>query len=175
VLATFENGRVEGFLDMRTLQPVDMTEASMAARIARRLKQFHRSNVSLPGVDAGQSELYPTIWKWCGALFPLAWPASILPRPFASMQVLCRLDMARSIQYDDAAKQAAQEGIDFDGMAAELRLTEDCCSRLDAPVVWSHNDLLSGNVLVSHKVLLLAGVVLCRASEDSHGHEALPT
>ena len=34
VLSTFDNGRVEGFLDMRTLTPVEMTEPSMARRIA---------------------------------------------------------------------------------------------------------------------------------------------
>ena len=50
VLATFDNGRVEGFLDMRTLEPVDMTEPAMAARIARRLKHFPRRQ----GVAAGR-------------------------------------------------------------------------------------------------------------------------
>ena len=62
--------------------------------------------------------------------------------------------MARSLQYDDTKKQAAQDAVDFDGMAAELRLTEECAARLGAPVVWSHNDLLSGNVLVALKVRL---------------------
>ena len=52
---------------MRTLQAVDMTEPAMAVRIARRLKQFHRAKVTLPGIDAGQSELFSTIWKWCAA------------------------------------------------------------------------------------------------------------
>ena len=66
--------------------------------------------------------------------------------------MLLRLDMARNIHYEDAEKQKAQDAVDFEGMAAELRLTEECAARLDAPVVWSHNDLLSGNVLVALKV-----------------------
>ena len=45
--------------------------------------------------------------------------------PFDGMCRLSRLDMARKITYDDAAKQRAQEGVNFDGMAAEVRLTED--------------------------------------------------
>ena len=67
VLATFDNGRVEAFLDMRTLEPADMADAVMAARIARRLKHFHAAKVALPGVDPGQPETFATIRKWCVA------------------------------------------------------------------------------------------------------------
>ena len=66
LLATFDNGRLEGYLELRTLTPVALTEPAMAGRIARRLKQFHRSKVSLPGVDPGASELFATMWKSCG-------------------------------------------------------------------------------------------------------------
>ena len=65
VLSTFDNGRVEGFLDMRTLTPVEMTEPSMARRIAQRLKHFHTAPVQLKGADAGQAEVFPLIQKWC--------------------------------------------------------------------------------------------------------------
>ena len=67
MLATFDNGRVEAFLDMRTLEPADMADAVMAARVARRLKHFHAAKVALPGVDPSQSELFATIRKWCAA------------------------------------------------------------------------------------------------------------
>lgn len=63
LLATFDNGRLEAFLDMRTLTPVELTEPAMALRIARRLRQFHRCKVSLPGVDPAQSELFATMWR----------------------------------------------------------------------------------------------------------------
>ena len=59
--------------------------------------------------------------------------------------------MARSISYEDGAKQQAHDSVDFDLMAEELRTTEACSQRLGSPVVWSHNDLLSGNILVSKK------------------------
>lgn len=64
VLSTFDNGRVEGFLDMRTLTPVEMTEPSMARRIAQRLKHFHTAPVHLEGTDPGRSETFPLIRKW---------------------------------------------------------------------------------------------------------------
>ncbi len=66
VLSTFDNGRVEGFLDMRTLTPVEMTEPSMARRIAQRLKHFHTAPVQLKGADPGQAEVFPLIQKWYG-------------------------------------------------------------------------------------------------------------
>ena len=64
--------------------------------------------------------------------------------------------MARGISYEDGAKQRAHEGVDFDEMAEELRATEARSQKMGAPVVWSHNDLLSGNILVSKKVRSLS-------------------
>lgn len=65
VLSTFDNGRVEGFLDMRTLKPVEMTEPSMARRIAQRLKHFHSAPVQLEGATAEPSEEdFPLMRKW---------------------------------------------------------------------------------------------------------------
>lgn len=74
VLSTFENGRVEGFLDMRTLTPVDMTELPMALRIACRLKQFHNAPVSRAGSNSSGSEPFVTLWKWSAS------PHALLPQ-----------------------------------------------------------------------------------------------
>ena len=63
LLASFDNGRLEGYLDMRTLKPEDLTQPPMALRIARRLKHFHRCKVSLPGIEPGRSELFTTMWR----------------------------------------------------------------------------------------------------------------
>ena len=67
---------------------------------------------------------------------------------------LCRLAMAKDITYDDKAKQKAHEAVDLKAMERELDLTEEAAEKLQAPVVWSHNDLLSGNILVTHQVIL---------------------
>ncbi len=67
-----------------------------------------------------------------------------------------RLDMGEKVTYSDEAKQRAHEAVDFEGMARELKLTEDKAAQLHSPIVWSHNDLLSGNVLVTRQVDLSA-------------------
>lgn len=139
VLSTFDNGRVEGFLDMRTLKPVEMTEPSMARRIAQRLKHFHSAPVQLEGATAEPSEEdFPLMRKW--------------------------LDMAREIKYDDEAKQKAHDAVDLDAMERELNLTQEAAEKLQVPIVWSHNDLLSGNVLVTHQDLTVRGEVGTLAS-----------
>lgn len=76
VLAVFENGRLEEFLDFRTLEPSDMAARDMAARIAKRLKQFHA--VEIEGSREPQS--FIVIKKWCAAT--IAW----YPCPGASSQ-----------------------------------------------------------------------------------------
>lgn len=60
--------------------------------------------------------------------------------------------MAAKIKYEDERKQKAHDAVDLAAMQRELALTEDRASRLGSPIVWSHNDLLSGNVLVSKQV-----------------------
>ena len=59
--------------------------------------------------------------------------------------------MARDIKYDDVNKQKAHDAVDLDAMQRELDLTSSAAQKLQSPIVWSHNDLLSGNVLVSHQ------------------------
>ena len=59
--------------------------------------------------------------------------------------------MARDIKYDDVKKQKAHDAVDLDAMQRELDLTSSAAQKLQSPVVWSHNDLLSGNVLVTHQ------------------------
>ena len=59
--------------------------------------------------------------------------------------------MARDIKYNDVKKQKAHDAVDLDAMQQELNLTSSAAQKLQSPVVWSHNDLLSGNVLVTHQ------------------------
>ncbi len=60
-----------------------------------------------------------------------------------------RLDMARGLEYADAARQAAHDALDWRGMAAEVAAVAAAVRRLAPPQAFSHNDLLSGNILVS--------------------------
>ncbi|KAK9812640.1 hypothetical protein WJX72_001170 [[Myrmecia] bisecta] len=120
VIATFENGRFESFIPMRTLKPEQMTQPDMAVCIARRLRQFHAVDIT----GDKQPTSFATTRKW--------------------------LDMARSLDFEDSpAKQAQYEALDFDQMSAEMSEIEEACLRIDSPSVFSHHDLLSGNVMVS--------------------------
>ena len=65
---------------------------------------------------------------------------------------LCRLAAAEKLDFKGSNKQAAFEALDFWGMAREVDATEKACLRLDPPVVFTHNDLLSGNILVAGEV-----------------------
>ncbi len=54
--------------------------------------------------------------------------------------------------YPDADKQKAKETKDFKAMRSEILELQQICEKLESPVVFSHNDLLSGNVMIPHEV-----------------------
>ena len=61
--------------------------------------------------------------------------------------------MGRQLDFSyDTAKQRQFQELDFDRMHRECCDTEAACLRLDSPVVFNHNDMLAGNVLVPHNV-----------------------
>lgn len=60
VLATFDNGRIEEFLEMRPLKPEEMAKKATAEQIAVRLKQFHEVEVA----PKEGPQLFPTINRW---------------------------------------------------------------------------------------------------------------
>ena len=54
--------------------------------------------------------------------------------------------------YPDPAMQQAKEAKDFQGMRTEILQMQQSCEQLHSPVVFTHNDLLSGNVMVPLEV-----------------------
>ena len=54
--------------------------------------------------------------------------------------------------YPDADHQKAKEATDFKAMRSEILEMQQVCEKLDSPVVFSHNDLLSGNVMIPLQV-----------------------
>lgn len=120
VLALVDNGRIEQFLNCITLTPQQMCGDAFVPRIAALLASFHAVRVDLPR----EPQLFPTIRRW--------------------------LDMARSLEFPDPsdAKAKAYATLDFAKIESELDQTEAACAASRSPVVWGHNDLLSGNLLV---------------------------
>lgn len=121
LLGIFENGMVQSFIDACTLTPTDMRKPKLAAEIARELRKFHE--MEIPG--SKDPQLWSDIFKF--------------------------LDKASSLRFEDAAKQAKYTSISFDELREEamsLKAFTDC---LSAPIVFAHNDLLSGNLMLSEK------------------------
>ena len=59
--------------------------------------------------------------------------------------------MGSKLDFSDDPKKAF-EALDFDRMDRDCCETEAACLRMDSPAVFIHDDLLSGNILIPHKV-----------------------
>lgn len=118
VLALFANGRVEEFLDCATLTPPQMRDPSFVPRIAAGLARFHGAGVNLVPKAPG---VFATIRRW--------------------------LAMARGLDFHDEPRREAYEALDFDDLASEVDQTEAACAGAASPLVWGHNDVISGNII----------------------------
>ncbi|KAG0469545.1 hypothetical protein HPP92_015589 [Vanilla planifolia] len=119
LLGLFANGMVQTFLDARTLSPQDMSIPKIAAEIARQLHKFHL--VEVPG--SRESQLWNDIFKF--------------------------LKKAESLEFDEKEKQDKYRAISFKEICNEVNKLKDVADLLNAPVVFSHNDLLSGNIMLN--------------------------
>lgn len=118
VLAFFENGRIEDYLTCYTLQPKDMTSPEYVPRIAKKLRHFHNLRPNLPKHPC----LFLVISGW--------------------------LTLASKLTFDDPIKQRHYDELSFAIMQSEIEQMERACAAVGSPVVFCHNDLLSGNILV---------------------------
>eukprot|EP00752_Nemacystus_decipiens_P008976 g8013.t1 len=145
----FRNGRIEGFLPARALEPQEMSKRApvdFVSLIAKEMSRLH----GLPVTTAGKPE-EAEIWR-------------VLPE---------WLEKAKGLTFEDEAKAAAIKSLDLDWICQEVEwLREQLCRTAVvsegeagtpicngssttkerakdflAEVVLCHNDLLSGNVL----------------------------
>lgn len=119
LLATFGNGRIEEFLPMRSLQPDELAAPQYVPEIAAMLCRFH--GIPAPGKEQVRTP-FRRIYEW--------------------------LDMAEQFTFKDEAKQQKFATFDFAAMRAEVQAVEAAASAVHSPVVFAHNDLLSGNIMV---------------------------
>ncbi|KAI4376657.1 hypothetical protein MLD38_014395 [Melastoma candidum] len=117
LLAVFGNGMVQSFIDARTLTPADMKQPKVAAEIAKELHRFHQ--VDIPG--SKEPQLWNDMFKF--------------------------YEKASDLTFDDSEKQRKYETISFKEIHDELVELKELTSSLNAPVVFSHNDLLCGNIM----------------------------
>jgi ethanolamine kinase len=114
----FGNGRVEEFLYCKTLAPQEMCSPHFIPLIAQLLQKFHGASIDLPRT--------PTLWQVIGQ-----WLAT-----------------AKSLQFEDPQKAASYAELDFKVMEVEIQEVKAVCDATCSPLVFGHNDLLSGNLLV---------------------------
>ncbi|KAJ2662548.1 hypothetical protein IWW48_001790 [Coemansia sp. RSA 1200] len=119
VYARFNNGLVYGFIPGTVAKPHEMSNDLWAPLIARSLAKW--SQISLPGSHAPQ--LFPTLRRWLR-------------------------DIPKSYK-DPKANTTFQAYFSTDKLASELSDLESILTKLNSPVVFAHNDLLSGNIVMS--------------------------
>ncbi|XP_073317432.1 probable ethanolamine kinase [Primulina huaijiensis] len=119
LLGVFGNGMVQSFINARTLTPLDMRKPKLVSKIAKQLRRFHEVGI------AGSKE--PQLWNDIFKFF----------------------ERASSLKFDDHEKQKKYETISFGEIHKEIIELKEMTDRFNAPIVFSHNDLLSGNLMLN--------------------------
>ncbi|GMI89240.1 choline/ethanolamine kinase 4, embryo defective 1187 [Hibiscus trionum] len=117
LLGVFGNGMVQSFIHARTLTPSDMRKPKLASEIAKQLRRFHQ--VEIPG--SKEPQLWVDLFKF--------------------------FEKASSLQFEDTDKQKLYETISFEEVHEEATQLKELTGLLNSPVVFAHNDLLSGNLM----------------------------
>ncbi|KAI4344113.1 hypothetical protein L6164_011381 [Bauhinia variegata] len=118
-LGVFGNGMVQSFINARTLTPSDMREPKLVAKIAKQMRRFHQ--MEIPGSKE------PQLWN-----------------------VICKFfEKASALEFDDIEKQKRYEKLSFKEVHDEIMELKELTGRLNSPVVFAHNDLLSGNIMIN--------------------------
>ncbi|KAL6523500.1 hypothetical protein OROGR_017103 [Orobanche gracilis] len=119
LLGVFGNGMVQSFINARTLTPSDMRHPKLVAEIAKQLQKFHE--VEIPGPR--EPQLWNDIFKF--------------------------FDRASQLKFENSVKQKIYETISFGEINKEIFDLKVMTDRFNAPIVYSHNDLLSGNLMIN--------------------------
>lgn len=145
--ATFEDGRIEGFLvGFRPLKPEEMAEEDTQARIARALARFHA--IPLLAAPEGSAPPAPPA-PAAGSAPPAPHAPSGLTKGTPFVRTREWLALAETLAFRDPAKKKAfDEGFDLAALRRAVDEVEAAAASFDASPVFAHNDVLSGNVMV---------------------------
>ncbi|XVE71431.1 hypothetical protein DITRI_Ditri10aG0149500 [Diplodiscus trichospermus] len=119
LLGVFGNGMLQSFINARTLTPSDMRKPKLVVEIAKQLRRFHK--VEVPG--SKEPQLWVDIFKF--------------------------FETASALHFEDIDKQRVYETISFKEVHREVTQLKELTGLLNAPVVFAHNDLLSGNLMLN--------------------------
>lgn len=121
LLGIFGNGRLENWVNARSITLDEMTAKHVGIGVAKRMAQLHKvDNIPCfsPNGIANQVQLWGVLEQWA-----------------------------------EEARQFGKEGrfqnIDVENCFSYLKVVKERLKALGSPVVFAHNDLLCGNILVS--------------------------
>jgi ethanolamine kinase len=115
----FENGFVYGYVQGTPLKPRQMSEPNIYPLIARKTAQWHFVD-AIPGQKS--PKLFKTLWKWFRNV----------SGQFSRPEAQSRFDQSLSL----------------DHLQKELKRLEQAVQSIECPIVFCHNDLLSGNIIL---------------------------
>ncbi|KAJ1953357.1 hypothetical protein GGI12_006030 [Dipsacomyces acuminosporus] len=119
VYAHFSNGLVYGFIQGSALKPEELGSDKLSLLIAKKLAGWHQ--IQLPGDRSPQ--LFAFLRRWLGCI-----PEN----------------------YEDKDTNATfHKNFSLETLRKELEQLEDVLVKLESPTVFAHNDLLSGNIILS--------------------------
>ncbi|RVX11182.1 putative ethanolamine kinase [Vitis vinifera] len=170
LLGVFGNGMVQSFINARTLTPSDMKMPKLAAEIAKQLRKFHQ--VEIPG--SKEPQLWIDIFKFFEKASTLKFDDMRSRRKpvYVCMCLLFLLGSGWGIRCEIVISCAVFEilliwmahlknytelyqiGIKLDKLpvlfrCARTKIQCELTDCLNSPVVFAHNDLLSGNLMLN--------------------------
>jgi ethanolamine kinase len=162
--ATFNNGRIEEYIDCTTLSVDDMCNVVLSRAIATKLCELH----SLPikqtifkkkVIEEKKSFLNSTSTSGSADTVTASTPcfsssscrissSSSTPPPILWEKLYKWHGIASHLEFTDASTNAKVQALNLPQIKAELDKLKVLLDSTPSPVVFSHNDLLNGNILL---------------------------
>ncbi|KAK8947822.1 hypothetical protein KSP40_PGU015586 [Platanthera guangdongensis] len=171
LLGLFENGMIQSFIKARTLSPSDMSDPKISAEIASQLRKFHQVEV----VGSKEPQLWNDISKFLEQAEVLEFDEEEKHAKYKVISFKEIHKEVNALKENKPGEKSGRRSCGenkaavgtlgrsrrtslqwpvADTITRQLRtsnfpLTElqDLAGHLDAPVVFAHNDLLSGNLM----------------------------
>ncbi|XP_073386532.1 probable ethanolamine kinase isoform X2 [Physcomitrium patens] len=121
LLGVFGNGMIQSYLVGRTLEPHDIAKPEFAKLIAVEVRRLHE--LEIPG--SKEPQLWNDIYKF--------------------------IEKGSTVVFEDSEKQKTYETISFENIREEVEEIKAISDSFKAPVVFAHNDLLSGNFMYNEE------------------------
>lgn len=147
----FGNGRLEGYFPARPLQPAEMGRLEVVPKIARAVGAMHR--IDVPGPR--EPILWQVLEKWFRMVSEVSFPDSD-PAQATKVGKLATLagggipQIRRELDWlaTKIPSPATHDGADLVAAAGGLDTPRGLAWSVASHIVFAHNDLLSGNILL---------------------------